>query len=206
MRKLVVVSLFVFVFTCTSWGLPVNCSTLTTFSALVASNNNAEPGCIDQDKLYTNWGGTLPGTTQADIDTVEAGGTDFHSVQMIDIGPGSYTLSYRVSVWTGTGVITQVQVAADINPPTASVSKDVFVSGGAFVGNAFTNSGVIATLPITPGQTSLDISESINVAGFLQSTTDTYVQEGVTIPEPGAYLLLGGGLIALAVLRRRKMA
>ena len=208
MRRLVLTCFFVSAMA-GKMSAAVACDTLPTVALLLGSN--AGGGCFNQDKLFTNWVTTLPDTTTDVITTTPLSGQDFHHVQFLNILPGVYTLSYTIAVMPPSlGLITSVQVAVDINPGTASVAKTV--TDGDFTGVVPTSTGPLTSLPLNPGHTSLDVSETItvNAGSQVNSSTDTYVESfpSTGVPEPNAAGLMLGGvvLIGLGCLKRKKRA
>ena len=210
MRRLVLTFLFVLVVAGLLSADPVSCGPQLTVAQLKAFS--AGGGCFDMDKLYTNFDTSLPGNTGVLINTFSpSSGIDYHQFQLVNISPGSYLVTYTISVIPPSlGLITSVQVAVDIAPGTASVAKTV--TDGDFTGIVPTSFGPSTKLPLVPGHTTLNVSESItvNAGSQINSVTDTYVEEFPSsgVPETASAGLMVGGLalIGLGVLKRKKRA
>lgn len=114
----------------------------------------------------------------------------------------------QTSAVTGTGSLAQVDEnacgPAPCTPGTFSVHT--FDNGS--------NSGTLRIAPdtiITPGLTSIQVQQDINVAAGavsganagLSAVADTFSQSPTGVPEPATMLLVGGALCGVAAIRRR---
>jgi hypothetical protein len=192
---------------------PIQCSTVSTFQQLVTASSNPDPGCQDQDKIYSNWSGTLPGSTPVLISFVVGTLAEQHSVNIGDLAPSGtpYTLSYVVSVdptpATANNWITRVFLDADAPAGSGTVTKDVYAwngSQGALLDSLVSANGVPDITPPIHEKAVLIIETFDITTSAYNSSTNVFVQEITDIPEPATYALIGVGLIALAVRARRK--
>ena len=195
---------------------PINCSSVTTWGGLEAlPTTGSDAGCINQDKIYSNFVGTIPlgWSDFITVDTVD--GTDFHSIQLTRGGsaallPGTYSVGYTISIdptspTFATEFITQAEISADINPN----SVDSLVSASFSDGITSTLIGTISTggsSSLVTDNKSLLVSETLKVGSksAIRDFTTTFVETSTTVvPEAPANALTGLGLIALAALGRK---
>ncbi len=188
---------------------PIDCSTVSTYQQLLDSNNNPEPGCQDQDKIYSNWGGTVPGGTAVSISSV-LGAVDQHSVTFGDLGFGAtYDLSYVIEIEpTPANVnrwITQVDLDTDAAAGSGSATKVIYAWNGAqgVLLDTLVSSNGIPDSSVPIHEKALLINETFSVVtSAYNSSTNVFYQSVDAIPEPGTYALMGIGLIGLGILSR----
>jgi hypothetical protein len=193
------------------FGAPVACPTqsATDISAFLAGGANVD-GCVLGDKLFENF--TYSGT----------GSTTAATVQFSNVVAGEYKVTFLPAsggVWTSAinfgfdvtvqdpnyriavvndqmygGIAgTQAVVEFGINPDNGGVSyltADNLVAGNQTV--QFNNLSA----------TKVANSAAYNGQDRLYSIEQTFAQ--TYIPEPATFAMLGGGLLALALLRRRE--
>jgi len=201
-------------------GSPNPLSASTDFGSLAGYGAD---GCIQQDKIYRSFDGTLPASQPVTIATlldIPIVGEDTHTVTIGAIsnpaGSGAplvYTFSYSIEIDPSlidfaSRFIKEVTIGADVPAGTTGVSvvKNVSDAGG----------GLLATLTSIDGtqdsisglhESKLLISETITVnpGAALFSSTDTYLQQVAPLPEPASASLFGLGLAAMSFSRRRKL-
>jgi len=128
--------------------------------------------------------------------------------------PETLSLGYKVTVTNSPMLISAAnllfngQVAGGSGQ--AQVTEQVFTNGNQFAGQLFvfanaTNSVLTASLPITPPQTFLNLSNNVFLTAQLPAfaTISTIDQTYTQVPEPSALALVAAGFAGLALLRRR---
>ncbi|MFN0104344.1 MAG: PEP-CTERM sorting domain-containing protein [Bryobacteraceae bacterium] len=170
-------------------------SNSVTFTALDAQSVAKYSGVL-RSAVYRNAGNTLDFYYQFlnDAGSVDAVGR----LTMTDFAGFSTDVGYRMDDIDGAGNFTVATQAA--------LSSDRSASGGT-IGFSF---GPGLNL-INPGDTSATLVIRTNALEYTAGSVTT--QNGAVyttaafapaVPEPGTYAMMGGGLIALAFLRRRK--
>jgi len=190
----------------------------TTIGAL-KSMTTAGNDCQDQDKIYSNFSGTLPDAWLSSINTTVFPTFDEHTViynsttgnQLL---LGTYTFLYTVTVDPTVldRLITQIGVSANISQSTGSlVQKDIYTGGfTTLVASTSTVNGARANAAVSG--TSFDIVETITVGPntSVQSLTNYIVESDIVVnnpvPEAASAGLIGIGLIGLAMVGRRRTA
>ena len=169
----------------------------------------ADFACEQQDKIYSNFSqGALPDTSTLRIQLQPLVGVDFHTVTFNGNFAEDFTLSYDIAIdlaLSPTNLITSV--TGDISNPSNQGSpsnvKTVFSEGGVMIGTLTSVPGNPGTA-IATSNTALHV-EDVYVAngGAAVSISNTF-REDLTAgaPETYSYLLVGGGFLLLASLRR----
>lgn len=131
---------------------------------------------------------------------------------IVALSAGTYTLSYTIEVNVPNKWLDRVSIAQDVPQETPGVTftkivdLDDQLNGGLdqFTLTVLNSSQALVDLPGEP--TKLWIYETVVVTGEgrVNSFTDTYTQNVTRIPEPGSLALLGVGLAAFGLARRRK--
>jgi hypothetical protein len=189
------------------------------------ANMNSVDGCYIGDKWYSDFSAT--GDFDADLGVYEVElnnlqnppQPDFHGFTFLSgagdfIGPGVYQIMYTVEVDPAFPLqfINSHSLGINVNAGLAPITYDV--TGVGPVGVAVTPlsalGGVFAGGIVPATQGPITFSLNLNV-GPLRTVTEfehQIFQETQTvppeIPEPATYLMLGSGLLALALLRRRR--
>lgn len=173
--------------------------------------------CQDEDKIYSNFSGTLSDTWFASVSTIVFPTYDQHTVIYnsstgTELSTGTYTFQYTVTVdpTVLNRLITSIGVSANISQATGSlVQKDVYTGGfTTLVGSASTVNGARGPDAIVSG-TSFDIRETMTVGPntTMQSLTNYIIESDVvnnTVPEPASAGLFGIGLSVVIAWRRRR--
>jgi len=189
-------------------AMAVDCSTINTIGGWAIAGS-----CTQGDKIWTYTSNTnLAATTQVIFSSADP--TE-HTMQIVgfDSGPlaGNWGIKYDITVADPTKFYISDMFAGADNPiATSLLSKAVTGDpGGNFIigvvnGNEGPGSekhGLHATT------LTVDESFSVGAAGILLSVSNTYLETEIRkVPTPGTLALLGLGLVALGVTRRRKFS
>jgi hypothetical protein len=130
--------------------------------------------------------------------------------------PETLSIGYTVTVTNSPMLISAANLlfngqVAGGSTGQVQVTEQVFTNGNQFAGQLFvfanaTNSGLTASLPITPPQTFLNLSNNVFLTAQLPAfaTISTIDQTYTQVPEPSALALVAAGLTGVTLLRRRR--
>jgi len=189
---------------------------LTTWSGL--GNVVGSDGYLQQDKVWTYTGGTLP-DAEAQFSYNTHLGVDTHtltvgSASATIFGPVSgQTVDYAIEVLPG-ATFTDVSLGFTLNGGGSTTITEVITPN---VGSAFTLTSVNGTKDthtIPGGATILNVVETINADGLSQinGISDTFTESvpiPPAVPEPSTIIvwsLLGGLGLTVGWLRRKRAA
>lgn len=189
------------------------CLATQTYAQVAATGFSCEIG----DKIFDNFNLGGLGST-AVVQFGQTGLTAF-TITFADSSVGglanSFTVSYRITIDptqapanTGTGQWAITRVAAGMQDSNgngfANLTKNV--TGGA-TGSAIANdvNGTITPTVLTGIKaTTLNVSDVYTYqSGIITAITNTYTQADIGVPEPLTMSLMGVGLLAVGLLRRR---
>jgi hypothetical protein len=175
------------------------------FAAFSAANF----ACEQQDKIYSNFSlGALPGTSTLRIQLQPLGLVDFHTVTFNGNFGADFLLSYDIAidlVLSPLNLITSV--TGDISNPTnvgaPSNLKTVFTEGGVMIGTLTSTPGNPGSA-IATANTALHVTDAYSAGGGATVSISNTFREDLTAgaPETYSYLLVGGGFLLMASLRR----
>jgi hypothetical protein len=171
--------------------------------------SEADFACEQQDKIYSNFSlGALPDTSTLRIQLQPLVGVDFHTVTFNGNFAADFTLSYDIAIdlsLSPTNLITSV--TGDISNPSnagaPSNVKTVFSEGGVMLGTLTSTPGNPGS-PIATFNTALHVEDIYTAnGGAAVSISNTFREDlNAAAPETYSYLLVGGGFLLLASLRR----
>jgi hypothetical protein len=174
-----------------------------------AAFSTADFACEQQDKIYSNFAlGALPVTSTLRIQLQPLGGADFHTVTVNGNFAADFTMSYDIAIdLTSSPLALITSVTGDLSNPsnkgTPSNLKTVFSEGGVMI-------GTLTSVPGNPGSaiatanTALHVTDVYTASGGAAVSISNTFREDLTAasPETYSYLLVGGGFLLLASLRR----
>jgi hypothetical protein len=200
----------------------------TCTTTLVATGGNgiflmstlATPGtCVDAaGKLFGDFSFSASFSDPASnvvfsLNTVA--GQDHHQIAFntVYLNGIDYSLGYEVEIFPVASPLTIVTLDADFTQTAGGPSELIKQStplGAPAAGIDLFKTGIVPTgnsiITYTPGVTDLVITETLHDHGTISSITDTVIESGTSIPEPASLALVGLGLSALAMIRRRKLS
>jgi hypothetical protein len=171
--------------------------------------STANFACEQQDKIYSNFSlGALPTASTLRIQLQPLIGVDFHTVTFNGNFATNFTLSYDIAIdlaLSPTNLITSVtgDISNPSNQGTPSNLKTVFSEGGVMIGSLTSVPGNPGTA-ITTANTALHVTDVYTANGGAAVSISNTFREDLTArtPETYSYLLVGGGFLLLASLRR----
>lgn len=170
--------------------------------------STADFACEQQDKIYSNFAlGALPATSTLRIQLQPLGLVDFHTVTFNGNFAADFTLSYDIAIDLALSPLNLItSVTGDISNPsnqgTPSNVKTVFSEGGVMIGTLTSVPGNPGSA-ITTANTALHVSDAYSAGGGAAvSISNTFREDLTAAPETYSYLLVGGGFLLLASLRR----
>jgi hypothetical protein len=165
--------------------------------------------CEQQDKIYSNFSlGALPATATLRIQLQPLGLVDFHTVTFNGNFAADFSLSYDIAIDLSLSPFNLItSVTGDISNPSGtgapSNTKTVFTEGGVMIGSLVSVASNPGTA-IATANTALHVTD-VYVAdgGAAVSLSNTFREDlSAAAPETYSYLLVGGGFLVLASLRR----
>jgi hypothetical protein len=169
----------------------------------------ADFACEQQDKIYSNFSlGALPDTATLRIQLQPLTGVDFHTVTFNGNFAADFTLSYDIAIDLALSPLNLItSVTGDISNPsnqgTPSNVKTVFSEAGVMIGTLTSVPGNPGSA-ITTADTALHVTDAYLAAGGAAVSISNTFREDLTAgaPETYTYLLVGGGFLLLASMRR----
>jgi hypothetical protein len=193
---------------CSSFA--VNSSNPNDLAIQFGEFSAASFACEQQDKIYSNFGLTgLPDTATLRIQLQPLTGVDFHTVTFNGNFAADFSISYDIAIdLTMSPLALITSVTGDISNPSnqgaPSNLKTVFSEGGVMIGSLTSVPGNPGSA-ITTANTALHVTDLYTAnGGAAVSISNTFRQDlTASAPETYSYLLVGGGCLLLASLRRR---
>jgi len=214
MNRLVLSLVGVLALSCGAFAAPANLPQCPTvgFALSELLTGSLSTGCYDQDKAYYNFqysGGNASGITVS-IGTTPIGPIDQHTVnfQSSPAWLTPFTLNYIIEVIDPNpseviyyAALGMTSTSLPGMPNNSSITEVLDPDVGANVTLVATPVNIAASA--TSYARLIEVSNSVNPSGAtITQFTNTFFEQ--VIPEPGTYAIIGSGLLALALVRRRR--
>jgi hypothetical protein len=210
-KRIFVVSVMVLALSVMASAAPIACDTVTSLSQLIAAGTD---GCTHLDKQFNNFSytGDSVSSINAFHEFTNGGGTqDIHG-WLFSLSGGwttGFTLSYDVTVINAPGeaifaIKDQIDSGLTPNGTSLTDTETVLAGGGGPYSITVSGSGVETKQQLlSPVVTKLHtVSVFTPGGGHLASYEQQYFE--TPIPEPATFLLMGFGLLGVAVFGRRR--
>lgn len=217
MRKCLLLLFAGLLFTVSAMAVPVDCQFVAVSLDELINSPTYIDGCFVQDKLFTNFGYTQGDQLNPDASLVLTTFAltlgpnppigDLHSILFSGLGSSwvaPFQITYDIGLYNpplGLSIIRaffDLDVPGGVGPSTGT--KTLVGLNGAYQIN--TTVGAPGEVAI-PYEAFLAVTVDVDPKGAaVAGLVDSYTQGA--IPEPGTWALLGGGLVLLGAIRRRK--
>lgn len=137
------------------------------------------------------------------VDPGPGGSTHFHSDGSIAESYTSDGNPILISMGGSVFNLLSIDFLSFEDPMTIDITSDL---GGSILGFNTVGTYDFTLDPGFAGVTSVTIALNANADGERLMTWDNVVTELSDVPEPGTFAIMGGGLVVLALLRRRRRA
>jgi hypothetical protein len=208
-KKLLLTTLFISAAITSAFAAPL-CTAPVTLDTLLTGGANAASGCEITDKIFSNFSYTGNVAASSVIVTFQSNGPI----------PGGATISFQPGVNCSAVSLTfttTVDTTLCANCRIINVLDQIFTPPTPnSVSGTFTHTGGSPAAINLSGSSPATLSGQGSF-GNVTSTVTTFNQTGgtqlqnvqssfteTTIPEPATFVLLGGGLLALSMVRRKK--